>query len=109
MTLTERVLKLAEFDFLYEKMCKEETGPAVAREHEYGARWAHNYVFPILKALLESNEKLVEVLKDAEYIFAGSRAIEGQSDKELDKHEEAIMRLLEAQDAHAEAMEELLK
>ncbi len=34
-------------------------------------------------------------IADAKYVFAGSRAIEGQSDEELDKREACIMRFLE--------------
>ncbi len=39
-----------------------------------------------------------QAIKDALYVFAGSCAIEGQTDEELDKREASIMRLLELND-----------
>lgn len=48
--------------------------------------------------LLEIVRIQSEALDDARYVFAGSRAIEGQDDATLDKRERSIMRLLECQD-----------
>jgi hypothetical protein len=45
MTYTERILKFAQFD------------------HMKGTHWNEDRILPILKAIMESNEKLVEKIR----------------------------------------------
>lgn len=40
-------------------------------------------------------EKMAGALDDADFVLAGSTAIEGQSDEALDKRENALMRFFE--------------
>lgn len=54
--------------------------------------------------LISALEVALQGLKDAEFIFEGSYAIEGQSESELEKRDRAIMRFLQATDQIAERL-----